>query len=136
MGHVVLNSGIESIGENCFFHCNRLWAVVFEENCCISVLGQAAFHACSSLASICIPASVEKVGKECFGKCYQLTQVAFGEGCRLREVGEAAFDSKVRLFSIPADAEFFDEIYAVLSGRYGREKIQVREANDAIDLGG
>jgi hypothetical protein len=57
--------------------------VTFEAGCQISFFGEFAFERCSSLKSICIPASVEICPKSCFRKCGKLTGIVFESGSKV-----------------------------------------------------
>jgi hypothetical protein len=60
---VTIGRDVETILSGCFSRCNVISSVRFRSGCQVSGLGESAFSSCSSLHSICIPASVETVSK-------------------------------------------------------------------------
>jgi hypothetical protein len=52
----------------------------FELGSTLSLIETKVFRACSSLSSICVPASVETIGESCFSDCSALTTVTFESG--------------------------------------------------------
>jgi hypothetical protein len=59
-----------------------------------------ALSGCSSLRSICIPASVEIVCEKCFHACSSLSSLAFGSGSKLKEIESFAFSFCFSLQSV------------------------------------
>jgi hypothetical protein len=45
-------------------------------------IGESAFASCTSLTSICIPASVRHIGDKCFAGCRSMRNFQFEDGCR------------------------------------------------------
>jgi hypothetical protein len=74
--------------------------VTFESHSQVSSLGVHAFCGCSSLASICIPASVEELSSYCFADCESLLTVRFEIGSRLSCVEQSAFSGCASLSAI------------------------------------
>jgi hypothetical protein len=70
-------------------------------------IGRSAFSQCSTLKSICIPASIEILGDDCFGLCASLSQVTFESGSKLTQMGVNVFHRCSSLTSmwIPANVE-------------------------------
>jgi hypothetical protein len=74
-------------------------------------IGLLAFSDCSTLKSICIPASIEIISEHCFSECRSLSKVVFESGSRLRQMGPGLFTSCPALTSIcvPARVECIPE---------------------------
>ena len=64
----------------------------------VTVIGNGAFHACSSLSSVNIPNSVTSIGDEAFSDCSSLTSIDIPN--RITYIGDMAFASCSSLTSI------------------------------------
>jgi hypothetical protein len=105
-----LEGGVATWGQHggCFGGCRRLGTVIFESGSRLRVIGNRAFHDCSSLRSICIPASVEKLDGDqnlygdggCFAGCSRLGTVTFESGSTLFVIENYAFHNCSSLTSI------------------------------------
>jgi hypothetical protein len=84
--------------------------VIFEVGCKVSVIEEQAFACCSSLTSICIPATVKTLGKSCFEDCQNLSSFTFEFGSQVESIGDCSFD---RCESSPSEG--FREIPILLS---------------------
>jgi len=84
---VVLNSGLQTIGQGAFLGCSQLKEV--ELNNGLRTIGPAAFAYCHSLERITIPSSVIDIGWEAFNSCSNLKEVVLNEG--LQKIGNISF---------------------------------------------
>jgi hypothetical protein len=66
----------------------------------ISCSESEAFLSCSSLKSICIPASVEVLGENCLANCRSLSRLTLESTSKLQRIEAAAFSSCSQLKSI------------------------------------
>jgi hypothetical protein len=66
-----------------------------------------AFSSCSSLQSICIPATVETIGQNCFSNCTSLSSITFESDSRLNRIEMNAFRgcSSLQSIFIPASVQ-------------------------------
>ena len=62
--HLVIASGVTSIGDGAFFSCPNLTSVIIPAS--VTSIGNSAFKGCTSLATVSIPASVTSVGLNAF----------------------------------------------------------------------
>jgi hypothetical protein len=58
-----------------FSSCNSLWSLSFDSGSKLSRREAKALFRCSSLKSVCVPASVESVGEGCFDSCRSLSSL-------------------------------------------------------------
>lgn len=58
----------------------------------LTSIGEFAFNAKTTLASVTIPASLKSVGDQAFNGCSGLTTLTFAEDSQLETIGERAFD--------------------------------------------
>jgi hypothetical protein len=74
--HLVIGSGVTSIGEGAFERCSGLLSVTFASDSQLETIGVKAFFECSNttLRSIEIPASVKSIGTQAFQGCNYLTK--------------------------------------------------------------
>ena len=147
---VVLNEGLESIGEYAFQGCEKLSEIVIPGsvkkiekyafskcpnlqkailNEGLESIGEDAFWECGRLAEIIVPGSVKTIGKYAFCDCPNLQTVILNEG--LESIGEKAFFRCKNLLEIviPGSVKAIEE-YAF------RECICMKKAimNEGLDL--
>ena len=96
---VTLPSSLETIG-TVFSGLQELEIIIFEQGCQIKELGYDAFHGCSNLKTITIPASVTNISWYAFFDCTALESVYFEENSQLIEIGPYAFMNCTSLRSI------------------------------------
>lgn len=83
---VVIKDGITEIGFCAFSGCTNLESVDLGE---VKIIGDKAFAACLSLASIEIPDTVESIGYQAFYGCLNLKAIRIGNG--VEHIGVQAF---------------------------------------------
>lgn len=72
-GYIVLNDGVDNIGNFAFVGCNELTSVIVPNS--ITTIGDGAFSGCRRLISINIPESVTCIGALAFADCRKLASV-------------------------------------------------------------
>jgi hypothetical protein len=83
LGHdqfVHIHCDAEIIGKHCFHCCSFIETLEFDPGSRLTRIEECALYKCSSLKSICIPASVEVIGAVCFWHCDSLKCFAFESG--------------------------------------------------------
>ncbi len=116
---VVIQEGVESIGESAFKSCSRLAVVELPKSLktieasafsychnlgsiaipgSVSVISQRAFYYCENLKTVDIPEGVTEIGVEAFALCQKLAKVTLPNS--VQKVGESAFSSCEGLESI------------------------------------
>lgn len=128
--NVILEEGVESIGEGCFHACTALESVTYGAS--LRSIGESAFYECTSLKNISIkpnvtlyPSAFEKSGlesvvfeegfkeipEETFSECLNLATVTFPSS--LNKIGTHAFFNCNLLTSItlPNNVEIADEAF-------------------------
>ena len=102
---VIIGSGVETIGDNAFKNCKRIYSVIYtlsaEGECAIRSIGNSAFEGCYSLASIYIPNNVTTLGRFAYAGCKKVTFVAFSE--KMSVIPESAFENcrNIEMLIIP-----------------------------------
>ena len=71
--HVIISSGVTSIGFSAFTWCEGLTSVTIPNS--VTSIGEGAFAACYALTSVTIPNSVTYIGDAAFFRCSGLTSV-------------------------------------------------------------
>lgn len=75
---LVLNSNLQSIGENAFDSCLNLSEIVMNES--LETIQSQAFFFCENLQSVILPDSLVSIGDAAFRNCVALKEVFFGNG--------------------------------------------------------
>ena len=107
---IVLNEGLEKIGNHAFTDCCSLQSISFPSTLtevndsafksCKSLrevvlneglkkIGEGVFCHCSSLESVVLPSTINVVGTSAFASCTSLREVVLNDG--LRSIGRSAF---------------------------------------------
>jgi hypothetical protein len=100
---VTLSNNITALNTGCFHSCGFLCSLIFESGSKLARIGDHALSHCSSLTSICLPASVESLGERSFLLCEWLSSLTFESGSKLSRIDSHAFChcSSLRTISIP-----------------------------------
>lgn len=72
---VIINKGVENIGQDIFFDCKQLTEIVIADT--VTDLVQGCFWGCSKLASLKIPSSVLRIGDYMFVNCDSFTDLYY-----------------------------------------------------------
>ena len=83
---IVLEEGIEEIGEYVFSACEGLRRVVFPQS--LKKIGAGAFFGCNCLEEVVLPNGLEEIGKMAFDCCPKLNMVNIPSKAK---IGEQAF---------------------------------------------
>lgn len=84
---IVIEEGVERIGEYAFGDCKNVTSVTIPEG--MREIGEHAFYRCSNLTSVTIPEGVRIIGEWAFDSCSNLTTVALPES--IKEIELCAF---------------------------------------------
>lgn len=100
---VVLPSKLRIIGESAFHSCTSLRYIKFPNT--VIEIGQSAFSGCSGLLSVTLPDNVQIVGNRAFSGCSQLVDFTFSAG--MKEIPEycLSYASKLINVTIPEGIE-------------------------------
>lgn len=86
---VVIPESVKSIGKSAFMGCENLKNITIPEN--VTSIGDGAFGLCKSLTDITIPKNITKIGKNLFKECSGLKSLTIPDG--VTDIGESAFYS-------------------------------------------
>lgn len=86
---VVIPESVKSIGKSAFMGCENLKNITIPEN--VTSIGDGAFGLCKSLTDITIPKNITKIGKNLFKECSGLKSLTISDG--VTDIGESAFYS-------------------------------------------
>jgi hypothetical protein len=70
---VVLNNGLENIGENTFGQCSSLHHIIIPSS--VTTIGDGAFTNCVSLATIVLNNGLQRIGVSAFNNCTSLRHI-------------------------------------------------------------
>ena len=87
LASVSLPGGVKSVGQSAFQDCAKLTAVEIPEG--VTSIGYRAFYGCSGLTSVTILEGVTSIGNQAFYGCSSLTSVTIPEG--VTSIGDSAF---------------------------------------------
>jgi hypothetical protein len=93
-------ASVQFLDVGCFYLCDGLEEIAFEQNSRLNSINRKAFGFCSSLESITIPESVQFLDEYCFLECKKLRKVIFESDSRLKQIGKFAFFNCLSLESI------------------------------------
>lgn len=86
---VVIPESVKSIGKSAFMGCENLKNITIPE--IVTSIGDGAFGLCKSLTDITIPKNITKIGKNLFKECSGLKSLTIPDG--VTDIGESAFYS-------------------------------------------
>ena len=86
---VVIEYGIESIGNATFQNCASLTSVEIPNS--VTSIGGCAFDGCTSLSNITIPSGITSIGSSAFSRCTSLSNITIPSS--VTSIGYAAFDN-------------------------------------------
>ena len=95
---LVIGEGVTSIGGHAFDACPKLETIEFEGECCVSIIGFAAFSGCVKIKNITIPASVETIDEFAFQSCTEFKSITIPK--KVKTIDENAFEYCWNLESI------------------------------------
>jgi hypothetical protein len=98
--NIIIPSGIETLGQYCFFNCQSVTTLRFDPPHVTREIGRLSFANCRSLTSVHIPASVRTLCDSCFKSCISLICVTFEAGSQLTEIQKSVFAECESLHSI------------------------------------
>ena len=100
---VVINRGVEGIGNNALRKCTNLKSVTIPDG--VKRIGSYAFAGCTSLSNIKIPDSVTTIADGTFYQCASLVKVTIPD--KLTSIGHSAFSGCAKLsdVTIPTNAK-------------------------------
>ncbi len=75
---VIIEDGVESIGNYAFYECVSMKSVVISNS--VTSIGEAAFYECSRLDDVTISAGVTNIGNDAFVKCEALAAFEVDSG--------------------------------------------------------
>lgn len=93
---VIINNGVTSIGNYCFFLCTSLTSVTLGNS--VASLGDYCFEECAGLTSITIPDSVTSISNNCFSRCSNLSSITIPAS--VTSIESQAFSGCTRLTSM------------------------------------
>lgn len=106
-----------SIGNSCFYGCDKLENVVMPEN--LKEIGNSAFYGCSNLKAITFPKCLESIDQSAFRGCNSLSVVDLSE-CHFCEVClkmNAFWESGIKVLKLPYGVTRLNEnFYALPKG--------------------
>lgn len=90
---VVIKKEVTVLGDRLCYKMTNLEEVVFEEESCLTTIGQGAFYGCEKLKKIELPKSVVTLGMESFASCAGLKEVVFLSDETLTSLGGYCFSN-------------------------------------------
>jgi hypothetical protein len=106
---IVVPAPVREITDKCFFYCESLFSVAFEDGSELIALGDFAFSGCPLLSSLCLPAGVEIIGSNALSGCIGLPRIIIPP--LVRHLGAAAFANCSNALGVTFDnCEYLTEI--------------------------
>jgi len=97
----------------------------------VVAVGDKAFHSCTSLASVELPATITAIGANAFGRDYNLKSVNIPDG--VTTIGESAFEGDRNLTSVSLGSRLSSIGENAFNGCSGLTSITVDEDNPVYD---
>ena len=104
--HIVIESGITSIGNFAFCRCNYAESISIPGT--VKTIGNGAFYTMHALTSIDIPDSVKIIGDSAFLGCHALESITIGSGVETLEYSAFKWCSVLKSMHVSADNPVFD----------------------------
>lgn len=117
---VVLEEGVESIGDEAFYSCDLLAKVSFAKG--IKKIGKKAFYDCPKLTEVVLNEGLESLDDAAFSDCDKLTDIILPEG--LKRIGNGAFDNCPALKTLVLP-DSLEEINKFISKGTSLEKLTI-----------
>ncbi len=101
---VVIEPGVERIGDYAFQRCGALCGVTIPES--VREIGAYAFSMCRSLAALRLPDALENLGDGAFSDCAALAEMEIPEG--VKRIGQLTFKNcaGLRSLHVPRSVEY------------------------------
>lgn len=136
--HIVIKSGVTSIGNAAFFRLGNLQTVEIPAS--VTYIGQEAFHYCYKLTALTIPQSVDSIGGLAFEGCSGLTSIVVEEGNAKydsREYCNALIETETNTLLWGCVATTFPDGIAHIARRafYGSPIVSVELPNSVQSIG-
>lgn len=119
--NVVIEDGVEMIGEDAFLKCHALQSVSIPDS--VTAIGSSAFSQCANLQSIELPSGVTTVGSYAFSDCKSLTSVVLPDG--MTSIDEGLFRGCDNLTEIVIPDSITTIWYRAFSGCGNLNKIAI-----------
>lgn len=100
---VIIEDGVDTIGEAAFYRCYSLEEVVLPDK--MSYINSSAFNYCSELTSIKIPYGIPVIRRNTFYQCYRLKSVEISASVACIEQGAFGFCQSLKQLLVPATVE-------------------------------
>ena len=102
VARVQFRSSVRQISDYSFWGCNKLKRIVLNDG--LEKIGDYAFIECTSLVSISFPSTLIEIGDNAFSGCISLREAVLNDG--LKKIGNFAFDgcSSLQCITIPPSA--------------------------------
>ena len=72
---VTLPAKLRTLGDNAFRNCSNITAVIFEQNCPLTVIQDYAFFACERLERITLPKNLTTIKSNAFSSCTTIEEI-------------------------------------------------------------
>lgn len=108
---IVLNEGLEAIGDTAFFSCEHL--TMLEIPASVVTLGEGAFQNCDGLTEVILPSGLTSLGRYTFLGCSALAELYVPAS--VLSIGEDAFPDEGN-FTLLVEANSYAETYAKQHG--------------------
>ncbi|MCD8215834.1 MAG: leucine-rich repeat domain-containing protein [Clostridiales bacterium] len=106
---IYIPASVENIGDGCFYYCENLKKVTFEDSSRLTNIGQSAFMYCTSLTDISIPTGIANIESYTFYGCTSMSDVFIPTG--VTSLGSKSFSkcSTLKTVSIMNNATTISE---------------------------
>lgn len=88
---ITIPKEVTSIGDSCFWQCESLQTLSFEQDSLLTSIGQNAFMRCYQLQSIVLPEGITTIDQQAFSTCIRALTVDIPS--TVTNIGQAAFYS-------------------------------------------
>ena len=96
---VIIEDGINSIGDNTFYWCRSLHSISIPNS--VNSIGNSAFYVCDGLTNIDLPDSITTIGANAFGQAHGLTEFRIPSEIKVVEENFIYLSRKLKTVIIP-----------------------------------
>lgn len=128
---VIIEDGIQSLGDDCFYQFEVLREIVIPDS--VKYIGEGAFYKCIKLETVILPESLKVIESNTFGGCYRIKSITIPED--VTEIGSSAFTYCSGLKNVEFLGDDLEVIGAMAFAGCGFEELEIPKGVERLKEG-